>query len=148
VTYLWDTTTFSALMRRDAKVRARVTALTTADRVVICTITRGEILYGLARLPEGKRRSALEAEAMSLFGQLVCLAVPEAAADQYASIKWGVSHLLHTRRPSQLKAFLDELGNVAGEVRDGLIELHVMLPGGGSPDAVMVFLQPSQPPHP
>jgi predicted nucleic acid-binding protein len=88
VTYLWDTTTFSALMRRDAKVRARVAALTAADRVVICTITRGEILYGLARLPEGKRRSALEAEAMALFGQLVCLAVPEAAADQYASIKW------------------------------------------------------------
>ena len=74
MTYLWDTTTFSALMRRDAKVRARVAALTPADRVVICTITRGEILCGLARLPEGKRRSALEAEAMSLFGQLVCLA--------------------------------------------------------------------------
>jgi tRNA(fMet)-specific endonuclease VapC len=88
VTYLWDTTTFSALMRRDAKVRARVAALTAADCVVICTITRGEVLYGLTRLPEGKRRSALEAEAMSLFGQLACLVVPEAAADQYASIKW------------------------------------------------------------
>ena len=88
MTYLWDTTTCSALMRRDAKVRARVAALTAADRVVICTITRGEILYGLARLPEGKRRSVLEAEAMALFGQLVCLAIPEAAADQYASIKW------------------------------------------------------------
>jgi predicted nucleic acid-binding protein len=59
VTYLWDTTTCSALMRRDAKVRARVAALTAADRVVIWTITRGEVLYGLARLPEGKRRSAL-----------------------------------------------------------------------------------------
>ena len=88
MTYLWDTTTFSALMRRDAKVRARVAALAAADRIVICTITRGEILYGLTRLPEGKRRSALEAEAMPLFGQLVCLAVPEAAADQYAAIKW------------------------------------------------------------
>ena len=87
MTYLWDTTTFRALMRRDAKVRARVAALTAADRVVICTSTRGEVLYGLARLPEGKRRSALEAEAMAVLGQLVCLAVPEAAADQYASIK-------------------------------------------------------------
>ena len=87
MTYLWDTTMCSALMRRDAKVRARVAALTPADRVVVCTITRGEILYGLARLPEGRRRSALEAEAMSLFGQLLCLAVPEAAADQYAAIK-------------------------------------------------------------
>jgi hypothetical protein len=45
-------------MRRDAKVRARVAALTPTGRVVICTITRGEVLYGLARLPEGKRRSA------------------------------------------------------------------------------------------
>lgn len=88
MTYLWDTTTFSALMRRDAKVRARVAALTAADRVVICTITRREVLYGLARLPKGKRRGALEAEAMPLFGQLVCLTVLEAAADQYASIKW------------------------------------------------------------
>ena len=88
MTYLLDTTLFSTLMRRDAKVRARVAALAPTDRVVICTITRGEVLYGLARLPEGKRRSALEAEAMYLFGEVVCLAVPEAAADQYASIKW------------------------------------------------------------
>ena len=41
MTYLWDTTTFSALMRRDAKVRAWLAALTAADRVVIYTITRG-----------------------------------------------------------------------------------------------------------
>jgi len=87
VTYLLDTTTFSALMRRDTKVRARVAALAPTDRVAICTITRGEVLYGLVRLPEGKRRSALEAAAMYLFGEVVCLAVPEAAADQYTSIK-------------------------------------------------------------
>jgi len=87
VTYLLDTTTFSALMRRDAKVRARVAALAPTDRAVICAITRGEVLYGLVRLPEGKRRSALEAEAIYLFGQVMCVPVPEAAADQYASIK-------------------------------------------------------------
>ena len=87
MTYLLDTTTFSALMRRDTKVRARVAALAPTDRVAICTITRGEVLYGLVRLPEGKRRSALEAAAMYLFGEVVCLAVPEAAADQYTSIK-------------------------------------------------------------
>ena len=54
MTYLLDTTMFSALMRRDAKIRARVAALTPTDRVAICTITRGEVLYGLARLPDGK----------------------------------------------------------------------------------------------
>jgi predicted nucleic acid-binding protein len=73
VTYLLDTTAFSSLMRRDAKIRTRITALAPTDRIVICTITRGEVLYGLVRLPPGRRRSALEAEAMHLFAQLVCL---------------------------------------------------------------------------
>ena len=86
--YLLDTTVFSALMRRDAKVRARIAALAPTDRVVICTITRGEVLYGLARLPHGKRRSDLEAEALRFFAQCVCVSVPPEAADQYASIKW------------------------------------------------------------
>ena len=49
---------------------------------------------------------------------------------------------------SYLRAFLYKFGNVEGEVLDRLIELKVVLPGGGRPDAVVVFLQPSQPPHP
>src|SRR2546426_8126213 len=65
-----------------------------------------------------------------------------------AVIRLSVSHLLHTKRPSYLRAFLYEFGNVEGEVLDRLIELHVVLPGGGRPDAVVVFLQPSQQPHP
>ena len=60
----------------------------------------------------------------------------------------GVSHLLHTERPGHLRAFLDKLGNIEGEVLDRLIDLNRVLPGGGRPDAVMVFLQPSQQPHP
>jgi len=87
VTYLLDTTAFSALMRRAPKVRARVTNLGANDLAVICTITRGEILYGLRRLPLGKRRQDLEAEASNLFNQLDCVPVPEAVADRYAAIK-------------------------------------------------------------
>ena len=45
----------------------------------------------------------------------------------------SVSHLLHTKRPSYLRAFLDKFGNVEGEVLDRLIELNVVLPGGGRP---------------
>jgi hypothetical protein len=59
----------------------------------------------------------------------------------------GVSHLLHTKQLSPLRALLDKLGNVEGEVLDRLIDLHVMLPGGGRPKAVMAFLKPSQQPH-
>ena len=82
-----DTTAFSALMRRAPKVQARIADLGANDRAVICTITRGEILYGLRRLPLGKRRQDLEAEASNLFNQLDCVSVPEAAGDRYATIK-------------------------------------------------------------
>ncbi len=87
MTYLLDTTTFSGLMRRAPKARARIAYLSTNDRAVICTITRGEILYGLARLPAGKRRQDLEAEAAKLFNELDCVPIPEAAGDYYATIK-------------------------------------------------------------
>jgi hypothetical protein len=47
-----------------------------------------------------------------------------------------------------LRAFLDKLGNVEGAVLDRLIDLNVVLPGCGRPDAVVIFHQPSQQPHP
>jgi len=57
------------------------------DRVLICAITRGEILYGLTRLAQGKRRQDLEAEATAVFNELECVPVPETAADHYANAK-------------------------------------------------------------
>ena len=85
--YLLDTTALSGLMRRDAKIRARLAASAATDRIAVCTITRGEILYGLARLPPGKRRSDLEAEAVHWFAQFPCLSIAEAAGDRYALAK-------------------------------------------------------------
>lgn len=87
MTYLLDTTAFSALMRRDVDALARLASLPTEDRVVICTITRGEIRYGLLRLPQGRRRTNLESEANHLFSQMVCMPVPEGAGDAYARAK-------------------------------------------------------------
>src|SRR5690349_6124834 len=87
MTHLLDTTTFSALMRRDARVRSRIAGLPANDEIVICTVTRGEVLYGIARLPPGRRRNSLAAEAAHLFRQFPCLAIPEAAADRYAGVK-------------------------------------------------------------
>ena len=69
-------------------IRTRVAAIAPMDQAAVCTITRGEALYGLARLPQGKRRSDLEAEANYLFAQFACLSIPEAAGDRYAHIKW------------------------------------------------------------
>ena len=62
---------------------------------------------------------------------------------QWCDQKSGVSHLLHTKQPSHLRALLDKLGNIEGEVLDRLIDLNIVLPGGGRPDTVVVFLQPS-----
>lgn len=85
--YLLDTTTFSALMRRDTQAQSRLDATSPEDRVVVCSIVRGEILYGLERLPRGKRRRNLETEANHLFTHVPCIDVAETAGDRYASIK-------------------------------------------------------------
>ena len=60
----------------------------------------------------------------------------------------GVSHLLHTLRPSHLRSFLYKICNVQGEVLNRLIDLNIVLPGFGRPDPVMIFLKPSKQPHP
>jgi tRNA(fMet)-specific endonuclease VapC len=89
-TYLVDTSIFSFLMRQHPKVRARIAALASADHLVICAMVRGEVLYGLERLPQSKRRRDLEAKAANLFAAMPCEPVPEAAGDAYARIKRAV----------------------------------------------------------
>ena len=54
---------------------------------VICTIARGEILFGLERLAPGRRRTELEGKSRMLFAALPGEAIPPAAGDVYANIK-------------------------------------------------------------
>src|SRR2546427_12297370 len=68
--YLLDTSAFSALMRADTPMASWLSALGEEDRVVICAITRGEILFGLERLAQGRRRTELEGKAARLFAVL------------------------------------------------------------------------------
>jgi hypothetical protein len=51
VIFLLDSNAFSDLMRKNARIEARLAGLGPNDKVVICPIVRGEILYGIARLP-------------------------------------------------------------------------------------------------
>ncbi|MGE0710593.1 MAG: PIN domain-containing protein [Planctomycetota bacterium] len=85
--YLLDTSTFSHLMRDDPNVRARIGALAAEDHLTISPTVRGEILYGIERLPQGRRRQALEAKAQQLFAAVGCEAVAPDAADHYARLK-------------------------------------------------------------
>lgn len=57
------------------------------DRIVTCTIVRGEILFGISRLPAGKRRVELEQAGHQFLDAFQCEAVPARAGDFYATIK-------------------------------------------------------------
>lgn len=86
-TYLLDTNIISALIRTDARLRAWLAGLTEDDRILTSTIVRGEILFGLARLPAGKRRTDLEVRAHAILAVIPCEPLSAAVADAYAQIK-------------------------------------------------------------
>ncbi len=54
---------------------------------MVCPIVRGEIGYGIERLPTGRRRERLERRTLHLFGMLTCEPILESAAGHYAEIK-------------------------------------------------------------
>jgi predicted nucleic acid-binding protein len=85
--YLLDTNAISALMREDARMASWLSSVRTDDRVVMCTIARDEILFGLGRLAQGRQRAEFEAKAQKLFAALPCEAIPPSAGDLYASVK-------------------------------------------------------------
>jgi predicted nucleic acid-binding protein len=85
--YLFDTNAFSDLMREYPPMESRVAALSEQDSVIICPVVRGEVLYGIVRLPEGKRRTDLMSKANRLFASIPCEAIPETAGDFYANVK-------------------------------------------------------------
>jgi predicted nucleic acid-binding protein len=87
VTYLLDTSAISDLMRAVLRVENWMAGLGRGDRIVICTIVRGELLFGIARLPEGKRRAELEETGSQFLAAFHCEPIPERAADFYAAVK-------------------------------------------------------------
>jgi predicted nucleic acid-binding protein len=87
VIYLLDTNAISVLMRADARTGSWLSSVRVDDRVVICTIARGEILFGLGRLAQGRRRAELEAKAQNLFAALPCEPIPPGACDFCARLK-------------------------------------------------------------
>ena len=87
VTYLLDTNAIGDLMRAAPQIEIWMAGLEQGDRVVTCTIVRGEILFGIARLPRGRRRTELEETGRQFLGAVVCEPVPERAGDFYAAVK-------------------------------------------------------------
>jgi predicted nucleic acid-binding protein len=87
VTYLLDANAISDFMRAAPRIENWMAGLGQGDRVVTCTIVRGEILFGIARLPRGRRRTELEETGRQLLDTVDCEPVPEQAGDIYAPVK-------------------------------------------------------------
>jgi tRNA(fMet)-specific endonuclease VapC len=85
--YLLDTNVISGLMRKRPKIRGRLSSLGPLHDIITCPIVRGEILFGIERLPDGRRRQELAARAMSALAEVPCESVPAMAGDAYGQIK-------------------------------------------------------------
>jgi tRNA(fMet)-specific endonuclease VapC len=86
--YILDTNAVSAVMADHPKVKARLAQQ--PGRVMTCAIVRGEVRYGLERLPLGKRRSNIEAKANAVFATLPIEPVAQGAADIYGTTRRGL----------------------------------------------------------
>jgi predicted nucleic acid-binding protein len=87
VTYLRDPNAISDLMRAAPRIEGWMAGLGQGDRVVTCMIVRGEILFGIARVPAGRRRTELEEAGRRFLDVLPCEPIPALAGDFYATIK-------------------------------------------------------------
>ena len=74
-------------MKDNPKVKGRLNSLTELDYIFTCPIVKGEILFGIARLPAGKRKQDLQHKANELFAEVPCDPIPENVGDAYAEIK-------------------------------------------------------------
>ena len=83
-----DTNVVSELMRATPNDRVmRWLDAQAADTLAVTSVTVAELLYGIARLPAGRRRTQLEAAfAETLEEEFIILPFDEAAAVDYATI--------------------------------------------------------------
>ena len=87
MTYLPDTNAISDLMRAAPRIENWLAGLDRSEQIVTCTIVRGEILFGIARVPQGRRRAELEETGRRVLAAIRYEPLPERAGDVYAALK-------------------------------------------------------------
>jgi len=85
--FLLDTNAVNEVIKENPRMGDRLARASRSDTVAICTIVRGEVLFGIERMPEGRKRRDLATKASGLLADLPCYSVPSPAADHYARIK-------------------------------------------------------------
>jgi len=77
-------------MQNDPATQAWVSSLSAGDQMVLCPIVQGEILYGIERLPQGRRRTELLEKAQDLFTRVPCESLPPRAEAAYSRLKFSL----------------------------------------------------------
>ena len=87
MTYLLDTNAAGDIMRENPMTLNWLAATGSSDRVVTCTIVRGETLFGIQKLAQGRYRRELEEKFEAVFGGFDCEPIPARAADYYSALR-------------------------------------------------------------
>lgn len=82
---LLDTNAVSDMMANHPQFQSRASAF--SSTMLTNTIVRGEVYYGIERLPVGKKRADLETRAKNAFASLVCVPLRKQVADVYGRIR-------------------------------------------------------------
>ena len=77
-TYLLDTNMVSLVAGENRAVQSHVHNLGAHESAITCVIVAGEILFGIQRLPEGRRKQVLSRKMLGVLGEFECVGVPEA----------------------------------------------------------------------
>jgi tRNA(fMet)-specific endonuclease VapC len=85
--YLLDTNAIRDLIDENPRVADRLAQASADEPVSMPVIVHGELLFGLQRMPAGRRRDALVHKAALVVASLLVQEVPAPAGDHYAGIK-------------------------------------------------------------
>jgi tRNA(fMet)-specific endonuclease VapC len=87
MTFLFDANAVSDFVDQHPRLTGRTANMSAADRVVICPIVRGEIIYGVERLPIGRRRDELDRAVREVLRKLPCEHMDASVGDAFARTK-------------------------------------------------------------
>jgi len=85
--YLLDTNAIRDLLDQNLRATERLARELPSNRIAVSVTVRGEVLFGIERLPAGKRRDGVAQATAAFFATIDSEPIPVAAAQQYAHIK-------------------------------------------------------------
>lgn len=88
-----DTNALSDLMRQEAKILARLAAVSSSNQVRASVVVYAEVLFGIDRLAPGKRQNDLRERARAIFSIVGCEPIRPSAAAAHSRIKCAMEKL-------------------------------------------------------